>query len=206
MTKKGFLNSAYGLDNAEQTRSLYRDWAATYDEEISANGYASPQRTAQALVACGAETEQPLLDIGCGSGVSGEALQQSGFSNLYGCDFSQPMLDLAEQKQLYRELHHNDLNDPFHFVKSPYATIAAIGVLAPAHAGPDLITTTLELMTDGGLFGFSMNDHTLENAGYMELINSLVKDRKIRLRWSEYGDHLPGINLNSLIMVIERLR
>lgn len=205
MTDKQFLRSAYELDSADQTRSLYSEWAPGYDEEISANGYASPQRTAQALLASGAATDQPLLDIGCGSGVSGECLLQAGFSNLHGCDFSEPMLALAKKKQLYSRLHHSDLNDPIQFVTQPYHTVAAIGVMAPGHAGPDLIATALDLMVDGGLFGFSMNDHTLDNPGFMAMINKLIKDRKIRLRWSEYGDHLPGIELNAMIVVIERL-
>lgn len=206
MTKKLFLESAYELKNDEQTQTLYRDWAASYDEEISANGYASPRRTAEALSQCGARFEQPLLDIGCGSGVSGQFLRQAGFCKLHGCDFSQPMLALAESKNIYLRLHHSNLNAPFHFVDSPYNTITAIGVMAPGHAGPDLLESTLKLMTVGGFFGFSMNDHTLEDPGFMQAIDTLVKARKIRIRWSEYGEHLPGIGLNSLIMVIERLR
>lgn len=206
MKDKQFLTSAYDLENAEQTRSLYHEWAATYDEEISANGYASPLRTAEALVSCGAALNQPLLDIGCGSGVSGQLLQQAGFTELHGSDFSQPMLELAAQKKLYHKLNLADLNDPFNFVDKPYHGIAAIGVMAPGHAGPELILSVLELLVTGGLFGFSMNDHTLVNPDYMDEINRLVMARRIRIRWSEYGEHLPGINLNSIIMVIQKLR
>ncbi|MEM7257534.1 MAG: methyltransferase domain-containing protein [Pseudomonadota bacterium] len=206
MTDKQFLLSAYELDSAEQTRSLYRDWAATYDEEISANGYVTPHRTAEALTRCGAQLEQPILDIGCGSGLSGELLHQAGFTELHGSDFSQPMLDLAKEKQLYNRLHLADLNDPFNFVEAPYHSIAAIGVMAPGHAGPELISAVLDLLHAGGLFGFSMNDHTLDNPNYQAEIYRLLMDRKIRIRWNEYGDHLPGIDLNSIIMVIEKLR
>jgi predicted TPR repeat methyltransferase len=206
MTKKQFLDSAYELSDAEQTKTLYSEWADSYDEEITINGYVSPARTAEALIACHAQTDQPLLDIGCGSGVSGESLQQVGFGHLVGCDFSAPMLALAESKTIYRQLYLSDLNDPFHFVEMPYYTITAIGVMAPGHAGPELITTALELLQVGGLFGFSMNDHTLENPAYLEEIDRLGKGRKVRIRWSEYGDHLPGIDLRSIIMVVERIR
>ena len=205
MKQKAYLNSAYALETMDQTMDLYRDWAETYDDEISANGYASPLRTAQALICCGAKPGLPVLDIGCGSGVSGEFLRQHGFTDMHGCDFSEAMLALAEQKQIYTKLHRSEPQNPFDFVSVPYETAAAIGVMAPGHAGPDLISTAIQLLTVGGLFGFSMNDHTLENRGYMDEIDRLVKNKEIRIRWSEYGDHLPGINLQSLIVVLERL-
>ncbi len=205
MTKKKFLDSAYELDSAEKTRDFYKEWAQTYDQEITDNGYASPVRTAQALVSCGAQLDRPLLDIGCGTGISGVFLKQSGFKELHGSDFSTDMLALAKGKDLYSRLHHADLNNPFDFVEEQYQTVTAIGVMAPGHAGPQLIESVLTLTATGGLFGFSMNDHTLDDPGYLSEIDRLVKSRKMRIRWSEYGDHLPQIGLNSIIMVIEKL-
>lgn len=202
---KQFLKNAYNLANAGATRDLYRDWAATYDEEISANGYASPVRTAEALVQCGAPLDKPVLDIGCGSGVSGLFLRDAGFTELHGSDFSPEMLALAKEKGLYKNLHQADLRDPFEFVAEPFAVIAAIGVLAPGHAGPEVLATVVDLLTVGGMFGFSMNDHTLENPGYLREIARMVQEKRIRVRWQDYGDHLPGIELNSMIMVLERL-
>ena len=204
MTKQ-FLKSAYHLANSGATQDLYRDWAATYDEEITANGYASPLRTAEALVKCGAPLEGPVLDIGCGSGVSGLFLRDAGFQELHGSDFSPEMLALARDKGLYKSLHHADLRDPFEFATEPFPVIAAIGVLAPGHAGPDVISTVVDLLSVGGLFGFSMNDHTLENPGYLEEIARMINEQKIRVRWQDYGDHLPGIELKSMIMVLERM-
>jgi predicted TPR repeat methyltransferase len=202
---KQFLNNAYGLASSGHTKQLYKDWAETYDEEIMDNGYSSPARTAQALVMCGAQLGAPILDVGCGTGVSGLFLKDAGFNELHGSDFSPEMLTLAKEKQLYSELHQADLRDPFEFVKTPFQTIAAIGVLAPGHAGPDIIRNVINLLPKGGLFGFSMNDHTLKDPGYFEEMNRMIKDKKIRVRWQDYGDHLPKINLNSMIMVLERI-
>lgn len=78
--------------------------------------------------------------------------------------------------------------------------------MATGHAGSQLIGSVLSLMEPGGLFGFLMNDHTLEDPGYQAEIDRLIKARQIRVRWSEYDDHLPQISLNSIIMVIEKLQ
>ena len=202
---KQFLDNAYGLARSGETKQLYKDWAETYDEEIMDNGYSSPVRTAQALAQCGAQLDAPILDVGCGTGVSGLFLKDAGFTDLHGSDFSPEMLALAKEKQLYTELHLADLRDPFEFVKTPFPTIAAIGVLAPGHAGPDIIQHVMDLLPVGGLFGFSMNDHTLKDPGYNEEMARLIKEKKIRIRWQDYGDHLPKIDLHSMIMVLERI-
>lgn len=100
---KGYLDRAYDLASAGKTRRLYKGWAQTYDEEIAKNGYASPRRTAQALVKSGARLDAPLLDIGCGTGVSGFFLRDAGFTDLQGSDFSPEMLKIAEDKQIYKK-------------------------------------------------------------------------------------------------------
>ena len=72
MTKgDGFLGTAYEGETVADVGKLYADWAATYDAELRDNGYASPARTAAAMGAHVADKSGPLLDIGCGTGLSG---------------------------------------------------------------------------------------------------------------------------------------
>ena len=202
---KQFLNQAYDLTGPDQTKGLYRDWAATYDAEITANGYASPHRTAQALLGSGARLDAPLLDIGCGTGVSGLFLREAGFTQMHGSDFSPEMINLARDKGVYDEIFTADLHRPFDFITIDYQTIAAIGVLAPGHAQPDIIPAVMKLLPPGGLFAFSMNDHTMNDPGYDSEMHRLVMSGEARVRWRDYGDHLPKINLRSMIVVLEKL-
>ncbi|MEO0369779.1 MAG: methyltransferase domain-containing protein [Pseudomonadota bacterium] len=205
MTDKEFLQGAYKLENQQQTLDLYADWAKTYDQELADNNYASPVRTAQAMALCGADKNSLLLDVGCGTGVSGIVLKEFGFGNLHGSDFSDEMLEEAEQKGIYAELYKADVYEPFKFVEQPYPLMTAVGVFAPGHADHHALHAMIDLMPIGGLFGFSMNDHALKEGGYMDEINTRVMAKEIRIRFQEYGDHIPGIGLNSMIMVLERI-
>ena len=45
-----------------------------------------------------------ILDVACGSGVTGIALQNAGFTNFHGVDPSPSMLRLAEDKKIYSSL------------------------------------------------------------------------------------------------------
>ncbi len=98
MADKKFLQTVYGLETSEDTQEFYADWASTYDEEVTENGYASPARVALALQKSGANLDAPLLDIGCGTGVSGLFLSQIGFAHIDVSDFTPNMLERAREK------------------------------------------------------------------------------------------------------------
>ena len=162
MTDK-MIQNAYGLDGADATRTFYDKWAGTYDDEVAENGYASPARAAAALRDAVDDPARPVLDIGCGTGISGLALRDAGFTTLDGCDFSAEMLARAKEKGLYRTLFNTDLEDPFPFEPGAYAHIAAIGVLNPGHAPATTLDEILGLLDPGGLFVFTLNDHALSD-------------------------------------------
>jgi len=51
-----------------------------------------------------ARSEADVIDFGCGTGLVGEALKQAGFQKISGIACSQGMLDLAEEKNVYKHL------------------------------------------------------------------------------------------------------
>jgi predicted TPR repeat methyltransferase len=199
-----FLDGAYGLEGAVKTQEFYRQWAKTYDAEITENGYASPTRTAAAMASLVPDLTRPLLDLGCGTGISGEAFQQAGFTTIDGTDFSEEMLAAAKTKNIYRRLSQGDLNQPIPAQKGEYSSIVAVGVFSPGHAPAHLIEQVLELLPSKGYLGFSLNDHALEGGEFEQKIQELLNRTQIEIAFEEYGDHLPGIGLKSKIFVLQK--
>jgi predicted TPR repeat methyltransferase len=203
--KEEFLSKAYGLEGAEATQGFYAGWAETYEEEVRCNGYATPARCAAALISAGADKTAPLLDLGCGTGLSGEAFREAGFSIIDGTDFSEPMLAFAGRKPgLYRKLTLGDLNNPIPAEPGEYANIAAVGVFSPGHAPAATIDKVLALLPKGGCFVFSLNDHAMQDRSYQGRVCELVDTGWAELLHKEYGPHLPGIGMKSTIYVIRR--
>ena len=76
---------------AEGAISLYDSWAESYDESLRSWGYEAPEKTAQLLsdywggaharTICQLD-KLPILDCGCGTGLSSAALAASGFKNI----------------------------------------------------------------------------------------------------------------------------
>ena len=82
--------------------------------------------------------------------------------------------------------------------------MAAIGVFSPGHAPAGMIGDVMASLPSGGCFGFSLNDHALEDSSYKEAIAKLADDGVAATVFEEYGDHLPGIGLKSLICVLRK--
>jgi predicted TPR repeat methyltransferase len=200
---KGFLDNAYTVETPDETKAFYNDWASTYEAEIKANGYATPTRCAEALAAFALEKETPVLDLGCGTGLSGEALRAAGFSTIDGTDFSEDMLVHAERKLgLYRKLTRGDLTTPLPAEPGEYDHVAAIGVFSPSHAPAAMIDRVLDLLPAGGLFTFSLNDHALEDPSFEQRIEAVTGAGTAEVVFREYGEHLPGHGLKALVYVL----
>lgn len=201
----GFLNKAYGARDASQTRQLYDDWAASYENEVAKNGYATPGRCAEALKTHMPDMSRPVLDFGCGTGLSGLALKLAGFTTVDGVDLSADMLAQAQKKQLYRALRQIDAGASLNHEPGDYAAIAAIGVIGAGAAPITVFDTLMQGLATGGLFVFSFNDHALEDPENEGKLQTYLDTNRAKLAFKDYGPHLPGINLNSNVYVVEKL-
>ncbi|SFR48523.1 class I SAM-dependent DNA methyltransferase [Litoreibacter janthinus] len=198
-----FLDKVYETSGAEATRELYDAWSSSYNEEISENGYQTPRRVAQALATISEDQTLPVLDYGCGTGLSGAELQSAGFSTLDGADPSTGMLAQARQTGHFRELIELDLSQPLPFKPNTYQAITAIGVISTGAGPASLMDDLIALLPSGGLFGFSLNDHALADPEYANGVQRL-RQAGHALRIENYGAHLPGLGLKSTIYIFEK--
>jgi len=200
MSKK-FLDKAYGGRDARQ---LYAEWAASYEEELTENGYATPGRCAAALHALMPDPTLPILDFGCGTGLSGLALRLAGFTAIDGIDLSEDMLKQAAGKNIYRTLTQTEPDVVLHHNPGDYAAIAAIGVIGAGAAPISVFDTLMEGLASSGLLVFSFNDIALADPENEAKLHSWLNNGQAQELFREYGEHIPGIDLKSNVYVIEK--
>lgn len=203
MTER-FLDKAYAARDVSATRDLYDDWAASYDAEVSEHQYATPGRCADALVKFSTDMTAPVLDFGCGTGLSGLALKLAGFSVIDGVDLSAEMLAQADQKGIYNKLHHIKAGDQLDHAPGYYAAIAAIGVIGAGAAPISVLHMLMKGLGRGGLLVLSFNDHALQDPSNEAGLSEWLDCGAAHLKFKEHGAHLPGINLNSTVYVVEK--
>jgi len=197
-----FLDKAYSARDAASTRTLYDDWAASYEAEVGENGYATPARCAAALKTHVDDLTAPILDFGCGTGLSGLALRLAGFEVIDGVDLSPEMLDGARAKGVYRHLNMIEANETL--PSGEYNAISAIGVIGAGAAPISVLHTLMRALPTGGKLVFSFNDHALEDPANEGGVAEWTDCGAARLLFKEHGAHLPGIGLNSSVYVLEK--
>ena len=204
MTVEKFLNQTYRLETQEETLAHYEAWADTYDEEITENNYAQPSRCASALAQFSTIGEINVLDIGCGSGLSGLALNDFGFKNIDGCDFSPSMLEKAKSTNVYQKLFLADINEELDIEEETYDAVCAVGVLAFAHVRTEALRQMLRVVKSKGLLVIGLNEHYWEGGSVGEKIRELSEGDEAELLFEEYGDHLPGADIGGWVAVLRK--
>lgn len=199
-----YLDKIYSADSAD-LRPFYAQWAQSYDQEVGENGYVTPLRIAEALARHVKDLSIPILDYGCGTGISGQAFQEAGFLTIDGVDISAEMLKVAAQKKIYRRLEVFAPEIGPNVKLGAYQIIAAVGVIGAGAAPLAVLNKIMALLAPKGLLVFSFNDHTLEDPAYDGLVEDYVKQGQAVLHLKEYGDHLPKQKINSNIYILEKL-
>jgi len=201
---EGFLGTAYDLETGEQTLDHYQRWAGTYDQEVGVdNGYAQPARCAAALARVAGSCDH-VLDVGCGTGLSGVALRDAGFTRLDGCDFSPPMLERAAETGVYRRLFEADLNAGLNIDGDAYDHAVAVGVFSFGHIRPDALREVLRVVRAGGAVVVGVNDHFWEVGELPAELDAIEADGLASVASREHGEHLPGAAIMGWVIVLVR--
>ena len=186
-----------------ETVAVYADWAATYDADVTARGYRTPDRIAAAL-ADRVERGAVLLDYGCGTGLSGMALTRAGFRHLHGTDITAEMLERAAATGLYEKTW---LSSPgqMNFTKGAYAAIVAVGVISLGAAPPETLAPLVAKLAPGGLLALSFNDPTLNDPAYANALSAEIAEGRAEVIFREHGPHLDDVGMGSDVIVLRRL-
>jgi predicted TPR repeat methyltransferase len=172
MTTKSDLNGAYDLKTTEESLRLYRDWAETYDETFAKeHDYIMHQHVARAYVNAGGF--QPVLDVGAGTGLCGQALRQRGLDHIDATDISPDMLAVAKTKGIYHTLFEGDILAGLDVEASIYAGVTSSGTFTHGHVGPEAIDELIRLVRSGGWIVISINSGHFAAHGFEAKFASL---------------------------------
>ncbi|MGB7287547.1 MAG: class I SAM-dependent methyltransferase [Salaquimonas sp.] len=192
---KRYFKSSYSLKNTDQTKAHYAKWAEVYDQEINdEKGYQQPIRCAQALLETGLSSSGLILDIGCGTGLSGLSLKAAGYTNIDGCDLSPEMLERAKATGCYQRLFETNLNEPpLGATDASYDAATCVGVFSFGHVAPDAIDEILRVLKPGGYLVIGLNDHFYKEGSFPAKLDALVSDGKIEIVSRSHGAHMANV-------------
>lgn len=203
-----FIDRIYSTSGNDKIKAAYDDWADQYDDDLRSRNYLTPERVAQALRRFHTETSTPILDFGCGSGLSGTALHAVGFSNIDGADISEAMLDVARRKGLYKRLWSLHADQPLPFERGAYSVVTAAGAISHGAAPGVVYDQLLDILAPGAVFVFSLNDESRKMEEYAGPLRASLSEGRVRMLSEEHGPHFDhaGTTIGSTVYVVECLR
>ncbi|MCG7359874.1 tetratricopeptide repeat protein [Roseomonas sp. ACRSG] len=143
---------------AGYVRDLFDQYAPRFDADLTGRlGYRTPAMLAGMLREAGvaADGSHAVLDLGCGTGLSGEALRP--FARvLEGVDLSPRMLAAARARGIYHALHEADLLDVLPARPGHWGLVAAADVLNYLGDLSAVLPAMAAALAPGGLAAFSL--------------------------------------------------
>lgn len=178
-TPQDLLEGAYDLKNAADNIAYYKDFAAHYDKSFADGlGYNSPHALAEFFKTFSTDVDLPIADIGCGTGLFAEALNDPT-QKIDGYDISPEMLEIARNKNLYRDLYCADLTQSLAAYPQDYGAIVSSGTFTLGHLGPGDLTHIMGLLRPSGLVCITVSVRHYETEGFESFLNDLQNDDHI---------------------------
>jgi predicted TPR repeat methyltransferase len=150
-------NAVLGSTEATQVptdyiRTLFNDCATRFDATLANLKYCGPKLIVDVLrqVAVMPSEKWDILDLGCGTGMVGEALRPLA-RRLVGVDLSAGMLEIARQRNIYDELSEADMLDYLRGRSGCFDVLTASDVLSYSGDLGEFFQCASQALQQGGV-------------------------------------------------------
>ena len=195
MNNKRHINvdAAYALETPADNIRLYREWAADYDADfVEREGYVLHLRVTESMLQRRSQIDGAVLDVGCGTGGVGAALQAGGIEVIDGIDISPEMLAEAGRKTtadgapVYRALIGADLTQAIDIPDDRYAALISAGTFTHGHLGPETLDELWRIAAPGATCVIGVRSTHYEAMGFADKLaravaNGLITDHELAL-------------------------
>ncbi len=181
------LDAVYSAANDEELAEAYARWAADYDRHTLEMGYCLPWVITAWVTRHVPPGDHPLLDAGCGTGLSAPALKALGYNNIEGVDLSDEMLAIAGHRNAYRALKCAALGKALPWPDDHFAAFYSTGVFTEGHAPASALDELVRITRTGGHAILTVRDSVLATGGFRDKFAELEQAGK----WSPVEESEP---------------
>ena len=197
----------YKLKTTDEVMKYYDEWGKKnkYDKDMEDWNYTGPKETSKIFNKYSSNKDIKIYDAGCGTGLVGVELKKYGFSNFYGADLSQKLLDLVP-KGLYQTLDKVDLNKSINKNDNSYDAVMCVGTFTFGHVKPQALDEFIRITKNKGLICFTINEGIHEKYGFDKKIKQLNNDNL----WKEVeffkSDYIASKDVNAWLGLYEVIK
>ncbi|MEK6807757.1 MAG: class I SAM-dependent methyltransferase [Nanoarchaeota archaeon] len=145
--------------------------------------YSEIQKEKYAFFLKNIELKEPILDLGCGSGLLQEFLGQK--VKLFGCDFSEKMLEIARKRGEIAKLC--DLNKKFPYKNDFFNIILSFTVLQNVEQQENFLKEAKRILKLKGIFILTTLKKTTKEKQIIKLIEKYFSIQEITDCGEDFG-------------------
>lgn len=168
------LEQVYAARSAEELSAAYAAWAAGYDRDTLQAGYCLPFQVLAWVARHVGPEMGPVLDAGCGTGLSGPYLKALGYRRIEGLDLSEEMLRVAGSRGVYDNLKRATLGETLPWMDNHFAAFLSTGVFTEGHAPASSLAELCRITRPGGFAVFTVRDKIFDDGGFATTIAELT--------------------------------
>lgn len=172
--------AVYDATTADEVAAAYAGWSSHYDAEVMALGYSLPFMVTGWLARHVPKGAGPILDAGCGTGLSGPFVRALGYDHVEGLDLSEDMLALARARGVYADLKQAELGKALPWPNGHFAAFFSTGVFTEGHAPASGFDELVRITRKGGFAVVTIRDILLERLGFRQKFAELERTGRWR--------------------------
>ena len=197
----------YKLKKTDEVMKYYDEWGEDnkYDKDMVDWNYTGPKETSEVLVKHNKNKDAKIYDAGCGTGLVGVELKKYGFSNFYGADLSQKLLDLVP-KDLYQKLDKVDLNKTIQEKDNYFDVVMCVGTFTFGHVKPPALDELIRVLKNKGLICFTVNEGIYEEYGFDKKIKELSNNKSWNIIEFFKSDYIASKDVNAWLCLAEIIK
>jgi len=159
-----------------EVEKYYDDWSGDYDRTLAEWRYEAPRRAAE-ILRSRLHPDDVILDAGCGTGLTGKALADAGFTTIDGIDLSSRSLEAAAGHGVYRQLTQVNMQElPLPLDDDSYNGLECIGVLTYLPDAVELLREFCRITRPGGVVVMTQRSDLYEEREFATVLASIEND------------------------------
>ena len=189
--------------NDEDLKDVYKEWSSAYDHDNeNLLGTVSQPLSVHIFQEYMKDKSVRIIDVGCGTGLVGVELKNSGFTNFDGIDISQEMVNIAKQRG-YSKLFIGSLNSSLPFENNEYGAALCVGVFTHDHVGSDRLDELARIVKPSGIICFTINEGVYESYGFNSKIKKLESEHVWKILEIRKNDYMVKKNVKGFYCIVK---
>ncbi|KNG47219.1 williams-beuren syndrome chromosomal region 27 protein [Stemphylium lycopersici] len=188
--QQSHLSRVLAASTTEESRTIYEEWAKSYDADMTMHAFTAPTLVAQA-VARGLKVNHvglsnplsglEILDLGCGTGLVGVELSKIGATDILGLDVSEGMLAVAKNTAVYDDLQNADVTQKLAFDEGKFDAVTCCGMFTHGHLEPEVLEEFVRVVKTGGVFVATVLEKYWVERGFEGVVGGLEKEGRVEV-------------------------